>query len=170
MLKKLLHPSETGSVLVITMLVMISLTAIGMMSIYTGIVEMHIGRNERQLQETFYSAEACAVETIQVLSSMSAIDLQEKAEDWLHSHEEVEIDQIDFRNPYDWNFGDSGEVNAAKSKVFADTYFSAVEWDVAGGESLIIGNHTRLYQMRIYSLCHLYGANELIEIGYRLRY
>ena len=46
-------------------MVMVSLTIIGVVSINTSVVEIHISSNERQLREAFYLAEGGAQEGIQ---------------------------------------------------------------------------------------------------------
>jgi hypothetical protein len=163
------HVNRDGSALVVTLLIMVSLTIIGVVSINTSVVEIHIDRNERQMNEAFYLAEGGAREGIQRLVSMAARDLAEQHAPWHHAMEEVDRDGMDFRQPGNWVVDGDGEDNALPCSWSEDTYLAAVEWSVATGGSLILTD-TRLYQNRIYSLCTRHDTGMLVEIGYYLRY
>jgi len=153
----------------ITLLVMVSLTILGIVSINTSVVEMRISRNERELHEAFYLAEGGVMEGIQRLVLLSRQDRGEQFALWHHPIGTLQSEKIDFRNPAIWDADGDGEDNALTCALSPDTYTTAVEYSVATGGSLI-QTDTRLYQNRVYGLCTRYGADRLIEIGVYLRY
>lgn len=160
---------QSGSALVVTLLVMVSLTILGIMSINTAVVEIQIGSNEKQLRHAFYLAEAGVMEGVQRLAAMADKDLDEQIAVWHHPVSEIEAKRMDFRDPEIWDADGQGEDNALASAVSEQTYIAAVEWDVATGGSLIHSD-SRLYLNRVYGLCELYNADHLIEVGYAMRY
>ena len=163
------NTGQSGSALIITLLVMTSLTIFGIMSINTSIVELQIGRNERELHQAFYLAEGVVMEGLQRLVALSRQDLDEQFAVWHHPMGTLRSEKIDFRNPDVWDADGEGEDNALVCSLSPDTFTAAVEYAVATGGSLI-QTGSRLYQNRIYGLCTRYGADQVIEIGYYLRY
>jgi hypothetical protein len=166
------NQSQSGAVLVITLLVLLAVTVLGVASLQTTSVELNIARNEREIRETFYLAEGAAMEGIQRLKAVPAADLEEGVFFWHHDRgsESIENDKTGFRDPARWQM-DSGarSPNCMQSAIDPDTYFAAVNWGVAPGGSLV-QTGSRLYQHRVYGLCTKHGANQRIEIGYFLRY
>lgn len=160
---------QSGTALIITLLVMVSLTIVGIMSLNTVIVEIQIGRNERELREAFYLAEGAVTEGLQRLATLSHQDLGEQFAEWHHPIGTLDSEKIDFRNPDIWDADGDGEDNALTCSLSPHAYTAAVEHAVATGGSLI-QTDTRLYQNRVYGLCRQYGADHLIEIGVYLRY
>ena len=136
---------QSGSVLVVTLLIMVSLTIIGIMSINTSVVEIRIGSNERQLREAFYLSEGGAMEGVQRLTYLSGRDLDEQIAFWHHRLDQIEADHLDFRDPRIWDADGEGEDNALASALSSHSYVAAVEWSVATGGSLI-QTDSRLYQ------------------------
>jgi len=162
--------SQSGSVLVITLLVMVAVMVLGVASLQTTSVELNIARNEREIRETFYLAEGAAMEGIQRLKAVPAVDLEERVFFWHHDRESIGNDKIGFRDPAQWQM-DSGarSPNCMRSAIDPDTYFAAVNWGVAPGGSLV-QTGSRLYHHRVYGLCTKHGGNQRVEIGYFLRY
>jgi len=161
--------NQSGSALIITLLVMVSLAIFGIMSLNSSIVEIQIGSNERQLREAFYLAEGAVMEGIQRLVALSLRDLDEQFAVWHHPIGSLQSEGTDFRNPDIWDADGREEDNALACSFSPYTYTAAVEYAVATGGSLI-QTDTRLYQNRVFGLCRQYGADHLIEIGVYLRY
>lgn len=160
---------QSGSVLIITLLVLLAVTIIGVASIDKSIVELKIARNEKELREIFYLSEGACMEGIQRLLDTDLIDLEDQIQSWHHSKKVVASGEVDFRAPDSWDVDGVGEDNGLTSSIAADTYVAAVEWKVASGASLV-QTDTRLYQNRVYGLCEKYGAENIVEIGYYIRY
>jgi hypothetical protein len=162
------HLRQNGSALVITLLVLAAITILGVMGMNAACVESALSRNEREIQESFYMAEAAALEAIQRLHNASQDDLNDLALIWHHRRNKGRT-PIDFRKPQNWHSAEQTEEIAAASLLGADTHFAALEWDVAAGASLIVTD-SRLYANRIYGLSQRHNTDTLIEIGYYLRY
>jgi hypothetical protein len=162
-------PDQSGSALTITLLVLAAITILGIASINTTIVELHISRNEHQLRESFYLSEGAAIEGIQYLMETRPMDLNEQHLPWHHSREALAAGKIDFKNPEHWDVDQAGEDNGVQSALETHTYLAAVEWSTATGSSLI-STQTRLYVNRIYGLCTKHGTDTIVEIGYKMRY
>jgi hypothetical protein len=161
--------NQDGSVLLIALLALLAVTIFGVVSLNTTSIELHIARNERDVREAFYLAEAGVMEGVQRLVDTKTVDLEEKFSFWHHAIKEIEAQQVNFRNPIHWIPIGEEEKNAGQCAISPDTYMTAVEWDVAVGGSLIM-TETRLYVNRIYGLCQKNNSSEIIEVGYRLRY
>lgn len=166
---RIILSSYSGSALVVTLLVLLAVTILGVLSINTSEVEMSIARNEREVRQSFYLAEGAAMEGIQRLLDTSDIDLNEQHLTWHHGIKEIETRHLNFRNPANWDADGQGRDNAAQSPMDVQACFAAVEKKVATGGSLIQTN-TRLYQNRVYGLCTEYQTDSLVEIGYYMRY
>lgn len=163
------HYGQHGSVLVIALLVLLSVTILGVMGIHTSTVDLRIAGNEHRMRESFYLAEAAAVEGIQRLMKTEAVDLNEKHLVWHHSQNEVEAQSIDFRDPQDWDVDRVEPDNGTYSGVDENAFITAVERRVATGSSLI-ATQSRLYVNSVYGLCTKNHTDILIEIGYKSRY
>jgi hypothetical protein len=167
MREKFLLNNSSGSALLIVLLVLIALSILGFACIHSGIIELKISSNERQMKENFYLAESAAMEGVQRLAAMPSDDLNEREAFWHHS---PGAGAIDFRNPEKWVYrGDHEHSNCMAAGFHTDTFIAAVEWRVAAGSSLVM-TETRLYQNRIYGLCRRHGADSLVEIGINRRY
>ncbi len=160
---------QSGSALVITLMVLTALTILGMATLTTSGVELKIVRNEREIREAFCLAEGAVAEGVQRLSAMRTEDLVEQYLPWHHPRKAAETNRVDFRDPARWDADGVGEDNALVSPMSSDTLIAAVEWKVATGGSLV-QTQSRLYQNRIYGRCDKYGVGTLVEIGYYLRY
>ncbi|MFZ1984114.1 MAG: PilX N-terminal domain-containing pilus assembly protein [Desulfatitalea sp.] len=162
-------PSQSGSALVITLMVLIAVTILGIAAVSTSVVELKIARNEREIRETFYLAEGAAAEGVQRLNAMSAVDLNEQYVSWHHPRKALASHPVDFRDRSQWDVDGIGEDNGLQSPLAPETFIAAVEWKVATGGSLV-QTESRLYQNRVYGLCDKYAAGTIVEIGYYLRY
>ena len=161
--------NQRGSVLVITLLVLAAVTILGVVSINTSMVELQIAGNEKLMRESFYLAEAAALEGLQHLMSAEPTVLNEKHLPWHHSRIELGSQGIDFRNPQDWDIDMVDPDNGIPATLAPHTFMAAVEWRVSTGSSLI-ATDTRLYINRLHGLCTKDDVDTLIEIGYRFRY
>jgi hypothetical protein len=160
---------QSGSALVVVLLVMTALAILGVMSINTSTVELDITRNEREVRETFYLSESAVLEGVQRLIDTPRIDLEEKIESWHHDEWALRAVSVDFRDPQYWDADGHGEDNALQSQLDANTYIAAVEHRLASGSSAIL-TESRLYMNQVYGLSTKHDALSLVEVGYYLRY
>jgi hypothetical protein len=161
--------NQQGSVLLITILVLVAVSVLGVAGIQSGIIELKLAGNERRVRETFYLAESAAMEGLQRLTAVQGIDLNEQFTFWHHRKKDAEEVPIDFRALSQWDVDGKQDDNARQSLVGPQTYFAAIEWQVATGGSLVMTG-SRLYQNRIYGICLQQQPADLVEIGYYLRY
>ncbi len=168
-LRKILANDQSGSALLVVLLVLVAVTILGIMGINTSAVELSIARNEREIRESFYLAEGAAMVGIQRLISTPQRDLDLQTHPWHHSRIEVQAKDIDFRDISHWPTEEEQTDSLVQSPLDKESYATAVEWKVAPGGSLI-QTQSRLYQNRVYGLCTKNGTDNLIEIGYHMRY
>jgi hypothetical protein len=161
--------NQRGSTLVVVLLVMVSISILGVMSLNISSVELEISKNERLMREAFYLAESAALEGVQRLVDAPRIDLEDKIYAWHHDEDTVDCDQIDFRDPQQWDIDGRDEDNAKQSALDPQSYFVAVEHRLATGSSAVV-TESRLYMNQVYGLCRKHKALDLVEIGYQLRY
>jgi Tfp pilus assembly protein PilX len=160
---------SSGSALVIVLLILIALTILGFACIHSGIIELKITSNERQMRQGFYLAESAAMDGIQRLSALNLDDMSEQVAFWHHSSRNGGP-LLNFRDPAQWvKDGDDQNANCVASAIDPDAFIAVVEHKVATASSLVMTD-TRLYQNRIYGFCTKYGADNLVEIGFNLRY
>ncbi|RJQ70920.1 MAG: hypothetical protein C4519_20150 [Desulfobacteraceae bacterium] len=161
--------NQSGSALVITLLVLMAVTILGVACIHSSIIELKISSNERQMRENFYLTESAAMEGVQRLKDLLEDDLNEQFVFWHHPRRDSGKARINFRDPAQWDGDGKGDDNCMRSGMDPDTFLAAVEWKVATGSSLIL-TESRLYQNRVYGLGTRQGDLNLIEIGVNLRY
>ncbi len=162
-------PAQGGSAIVVVLLVMMTVTVIGVMSINAGVVDLKIALNEKQVRQILYQTEAVAMEGVERLADTSPIDLEEKFAFWHHSRKDVRQAGIDFRRDTDWDVDGQGEDNGMSSPLGAELFMAAVEWRLATGSSAVVTG-SRLYLNRVYGLCKKKNGRRIAEIGYYLRY
>jgi hypothetical protein len=133
------------------------------------VVEMDTGRNERASRISFYLAESAAIEAIQRVSNASIDDLNDHIQQWHHGCTEKTEQQLNFRLPDTWHADGSSDDNAMVSSLDPNTFFAAVESDVAPGASLVM-TESRLYQNNVFGYCKRDNADTVVEIGYAYRY
>lgn len=161
---------ESGSVLLIALLVMIAISVLGVLGIQSSIVELDLVRNERDIQEAFHLSESAALEGIELLVNSSKEDRQDNQPVWHHARKTMEALNCDLRDMTQWDADGQGQDdNSIKSKFSQESLIAAVEWDVAAGGSLVM-TQSRLIVTRVYGLCTKHNAGQLIEIGYAMRY
>jgi hypothetical protein len=161
--------NKRGSALVIMLLVMTAISILGVMSINTSAVELHIAHNEREIGEIFYLSEGATMEGVQRLVDSPAIDLEEKIQFWHHSEDALKTEKISFRDPQKWDVDGRGVDNGMRSALDPATFFAAVEHRLATGSSAIV-TESRLYLNQVYGLSTKYHAVNLVEIGIYQRY
>ena len=158
-----------GSAILVTLLILLAVTVLGVAAINRSVVTLKMTQNEREARETFYLSESAAAEGVQRLSLASGVDKDEKVRRWHHPKKSSDGGIPDFRDPDAWDVDGKGTDNGRPGALGRGTYLAAVEWKVATGSSLI-QTAPRLYQNRIYGMCQRHGAVTIVEIGFNLRY
>lgn len=162
--------AQGGSVLLVVLLIMIAISVLGVMGLQSSAVEMDLVRNGRDIRETFYLSEGAALEGVQLLVNAAREDLQDAQPVWHHARKAVQARGWNFRGIDDWDGdGQGGDDNSVQSRLSRDSLICAVEWDVACGGSLVM-TESRLVVTRVYGLSKKHDADQVIEIGYAMRY
>lgn len=138
--------TEEGSVLVISLVMLVLLTLIGISATTTSEIETQIAGNEKAHKENLYLAEAGAIDCGQL---MSTADLT-VSHSWL-------------KGSYD----DSDWDSAPQSTVNTNTRYLAVSEGVVKGASLGLGG-SRVYSYAIYGRTDRGNlGRSIVRIGYR---
>ncbi len=178
---------ETGSVLVIALLMLVFLTLLGIASTTTTSIELQIAQNERIYQNHFNAAEAAALHAIQWVADAS--DLEDFSDDEYSNYKlspwngDAEAALNDFRDPSDdvWGVGANSKSAAmlvedgSGNVMYPNTRFAIVFAGTAAEETL---DETSEEVVNIYHCFGLYRVpipgdpdrgEVIIEIGYKRR-
>ena len=172
-MKTLIKPinNENGSAIVLALIILAVLTIIGISASTTTTIELKIVRNERILQQNFYTAEASVYEGAQRIEQESNPEVQLIA--WTTGHDWLNDNTLDFSTSANWqDLGPaSGNVNdnSDASVIDPTASFAANAKGVRTGGSLDMGS-TRLYEYSVFGLSQWNGGRSIIEIGYLRRF
>ena len=167
---KLAHEGDqTGSALIVCLLVLVAVTIMGIAGVNTGVVQLRIAANHKQIGHGFYLAEGAAMEAVARLSNATQLDLLDRLYFWHHARVEIDAKHIDLSYPQHWPVRGQSQEIVLQSALGPDIYLAAVEWDIAAGSSLV-ATESRLYLNRVYGKTKRYQADHLIEIGLNMRY
>jgi Tfp pilus assembly protein PilX len=161
--------TETGTALVVCMLILTAVTILGLVGIHAGVVDLHIATNHTQMGHGLYLAEGAALEGVQRLANATTTDLQDRSFFWYHSRSDLEAANLDLRCPAHWSTVENTRPIALQSTLGSDVQLAAVEWSLAAGSSMV-ATEPRLYLNRVYGRSTRFQADHLVEIGYQLRY
>ncbi len=158
---------QTGSATVISLLLLTTLTIVGISSINNSTVELKISHNERTYHKNFYQAESAAHEGAQRLKLENDPEELRPAvttADWL-----IEEEDADLTDTTNWVDDDSQNDNSDASVLSTSASFASVGKGVAGGSSLDL-SATSLHDYALYGLSISSNGKVLIEMGYRKRF
>ena len=179
--------NEEGSAIVITLIILVLLTMIGIVATDNTVIELQIVRNEAIYRQNFYKAEAAVVEAAQILEDQTITTMLmplTTTYGWLRDKAAVNADMTDITNwkdsadPPIWldNDGLLGPDSESSNNMdVADlrnnTRYAAVSHGIAGGGSLDMTG-TNLYDYSVYGLFDSTSGQgrSLIMMGYRKRF
>jgi hypothetical protein len=152
--------NEEGSVIVITLMVLVLLTIVGMASINTANTEIEIAGAELIFQRNFYLAEGAAMQAVRWLDNkpVTATDPP-----WM----EMTPGALNGGTIDDYWAGSEAILPQTCDAIDADgdTLFIAADEGVAAGSSLDVSK-TKLHDITIYGRSQKRGVAE-IRLGYR---
>ena len=180
--------NESGSVLVIALLMLVFLTLLGIASTTTTSIELQIAQNERVYQNHFNAAEAAALHAVQWMDNADSNTLKDYDNvDFLNNYLDSPWNSDDeaardfFRDPGNWDWG-AGSPNAAALPVedgsgnnaYPNAYFSILyAGDSSDCSMNADGSITCAQIYHCFGLYHLDtpGSSDrgevVIEIGYK---
>lgn len=165
--------NDNGYVLVISLLIMVVLTVIGVAATRNTSIELQIAGNDKLYMTDFYTSEASAFQAAQVLEDEPAADLDKwelavggGTKDGLVKKEEIaNYDPVngDLYTYFD-DFGHEVTAGDAKEK------YLAVDNGIAGGSSLIMSSSTTVRSYDVYGFSSVKNGKKIIRIGYKKRF
>jgi type IV pilus assembly protein PilX len=158
--------NETGSVMLIALLIMALLTIIGVSAINDTSTELQIARNDRIYKINFFQADGSARQAIQMLE-----DTANPGTNLVPSSSSITWLQNTGYNPEQtWTFG----TNAASSDFTgirgSTAGYSAEFRGIAGGSGKDMTESTNLYEYRVYGRSSYNNGDCMVMTGYRIRF
>lgn len=161
MKEKCLLRNESGSVMVLALIMLALLTLLGIAATTTSTIEIQVARNERLYKENFYRAEAAVMENAQrIKDGGPEMKNSSNFPAWLHIESNLP-DPDDITGPSNWT--------DASSQVSIDpnTRLLTVFEGLIG--SLDMDKPTKVYSYSIYGRCLRNNGLVMIRAGYRKR-
>jgi hypothetical protein len=160
--------NEEGSVLIVSMMMLVVLTVIGIFASTTSQIEIKLGGNERAYKQDLYFADAAGMECAQILQDYAG-NLQTAGPTWLFGRGVVSPAQIlDVNNTW-WKgtHGAGNDDNSVVSMVDGNTRYMTTSEGVCRGCTLSMGSAT-IHQYYVYSRRRRpSGATYILEVGFR---
>lgn len=159
--------NQDGSILMITMLVLVLVTLIGFSALKSTDTELDISFNDRCFKQNLYMAEAAVVEVGQLLEmEPDTANLQPATAAGTTRYKVVDAAAFD---PLSESWDD---LNSTASAVFPDGLlrYSVVFQGIAPGESLDMSLTSTLWQYAVFGRSEQCSGRLDIVVGYRKRY
>ena len=151
--------NEDGAVLIVSLMMLVLLTLLGVSISTTSEVEVLIAGNERLQKMTFYQAEGTALEGAQFLKDNASLHHDDNNNDWLHPDDGT-VTLANIRDAATWN-GNGGNNSTTSSQYANASYLGVFEGDAPGtgmGKAFQYG----LYGMSIDPT----GGQSIVKAGY----
>jgi type IV pilus assembly protein PilX len=167
--------NEEGSVIIMSVLILVVLSIVGFSANRTSTTEMQIVRNDATYQQNFYLAESGAVQAAQRLNNINdPTTLKNRAPAWLNILQDLDSDNDDNLDAIGTWFASSGgsQTGDVSSLSSADhtIEFAAVDHGPAADESLDI-NDAKIHNFTIVGIGNRNTRGQItVRIGYRKRY
>ena len=166
---KCIH-NEEGSVIVLSVMVLVVLTIVGFSANRNSTTESQIVRNNSTYQKNFYVAESGAIEGAQRVSNENDTwTLRRQRREWLNR-----VEDVDLTNTANWDSDTtSANQNAIVSNMVGGNRLevSVVDLGVAPGSSMDMFG-TQLHEFATFGIGDRAETRGriMIEMGYRKRY
>jgi len=160
--------NQDGSAILISVVVLLMLSVIGISAIHNTGIELQIAANNKIYQRNLYAADGAAREPAQgitVFKRTNPDQLKNLTPVWLNSH------NTDITDPSAWTTGTGGDSQA--SQFIGNTgnaSFAVTDNGVAPGSSLSASDTTNLHTFCVYSVSQQNNAESVVEIGYLERF
>lgn len=158
--------NEEGSVIILSILVLVILSIVGFSASRISTTEMQIVRNDGTYQQRFYIAESGAVQAAQMLENeTNFLDLRQHVPDYLNPPD------VDMRDVTSWDTGGVDPTAVISGLVPNNALeVAVVDMKIAKGGSLKITG-TQLHELAVIGLLDRNSRGQhMVEIGYRKRY
>lgn len=149
---------QSGSVLVIGMLMLVLLSLLGIAVTTTSTIEVQVAANDRFYKENLYDAEAAALEAAQ---SLENTDIKNLSPAWLHGIAGID-EANDIFNDAFWNDNN----RAAPSANTPVARYSAVFTGFGPGSSLDV-SVSRIHMYSVYGRAQRNNGTAVVRVNYR---
>jgi type IV pilus assembly protein PilX len=151
---------ERGGAIVLTMIMLVLLTFLGMGSTMISMIEIRSAANDKRIKQGFYLAESAAMEAAHRIENASAEALRSGSISWICTRPEMIAD-----------IGAPGWSGSASSCSSLDkrARYAAVYQGIATGHSLGMGE-TKLHSYVVFGRFGGPNGRCLVEAGYRRRF
>lgn len=159
--------NEEGSVIILSLLVLVILSIVGFSASRISTTEMQIVRNDGTYQQRFYIAESGAVQAAQMLENeTNFLDLNNYVPNYLNPG------TVDLNDTTTWVVGGPSPTAVPSSLVPNNALeVSIMHLRVPPGSSVGLENPTRLHELAVFGLLDRNNrAQHMVQIGYRKRY
>lgn len=170
--------NDGGYVLIISLLIMVVLTVIGVAATRNTSIELQIAGNDKLYMTDFYTSEANAFLVAQILEDRLATDLEK----WDLVTDAGNPDGlIEKKEIGDYKLTGNPDEVTIKLKSYINTYghevttgdakekYLAVDKGIAGGSSLALGS-TTVHSYDVYGYSSVKNGKKIIRIGYKKRF
>ncbi len=171
--------NQEGVAIVTVLLLLMLLILVGVTATKTVINEKRIVRSEAVFEQSFFFAEAGALEGVQKLENETKpeellaplIEATSNNEGLLvaANEEEPKDDEINLDKDADGDFDKDDVALAQVSDTNPETKRVVVQMPIPPGSSLGLGS-SRLYEYMSYGMTEANGGDSMIKIGYRKRF
>jgi hypothetical protein len=162
MKKKWLLNNEDGSVLILSLIILVVLTLIGIAASRTASIEIQISGNEVIYKQNLYMAEAAAMEAAQNLENTN---LSTNPPAWVHGLGTVD-EAAEIPDPTFWVNANSVQSAEAGGHFPVETRLLSVHEGIISGGSLDMSK-TKVHSYAIYGRCQENRGVVVIKVGYR---
>ena len=157
--------SEDGSAILLSIMILVVVSVIGVEASRTSSIEVQIAGAERDAKENFYRAECAAMEVAQRVENAISDDLKNRSDVWLNSN------NTDMELEANWDYDDGGTPDTAEQSVCdPDAYYGAMDRGISSGSSLDMSQISRLHSFRVFGRYVAPTQGAFIEMGYRKRF
>jgi len=157
--------NQKGSAILISVVVLLMLSVIGISAIHNTGTELQIAANNKIYQRNLYAADGAAREPGQKITVFKRTDpdqLENLTPAWLQDH------NTDITDPTQWDNTNSDTAQFVDST--GNTSFAVTDNGVAPGSSLSLSDQTNLHAFCVYSVSQQNNAEAVVETGYLERF
>ncbi|MBU0994754.1 MAG: hypothetical protein KJ737_19855 [Proteobacteria bacterium] len=156
--------NESGSAIIIAVLVLAALTILGLSATNTSTIEVLLANNDMFYKENVYKAEGVAMEGGQALEDALPVDLLAFTPEWLNQN------TTNMLSLSSWDYDNANNDDTAEGGILPNTRYAVVFNKIALGSSLDLSASTLLREFSIYGYSRPGNSSAFIEIGYKRRY
>jgi Tfp pilus assembly protein PilX len=163
-LRKFLTNDESGSAIVLAIMILVIVSVIGIESSNTSSLEVQIASAERDAKMNFYRAEGAAMEAAQRVQNAIKEALESRADDGLNTG------AVNLEDTSLWNYNTGSHDTAVQSTIDLNALWAVMDTGISGKTSLDMTQLSQLHTFRVFGRYVATSQEAFIEMGYRKRF